>query len=400
MYIRYLQADKTNTIIQDKNMEADNIIFKNYLTLLAVLFMSVYSYAQYDSIPFEGYERTYLVHLPTGYTGTTDLPLIIAMHGGAGNAYNMENISQLSIKADTENFIVIYPEGIKGGFFNISSWNAGWCCGYASNSNVNDVGFIDSLLNTLVGQYAIDTNRIYATGMSNGGFMSYRLACELSDRIAAIAPVECSMTMTSCTPNRPVPLIHFHSYLDTNIPYDGGIGSGPSNHYNPPLDSIMNVWASNNSCNILNDTIINNAQYTLTKWTNCDCGTEIHYYITQDGGHSWPGVGGSTFINATDLMWTFFQQHSLDCNSSSVNEAGFKKNRIDIFPNPTSGQLIINSVLTNKEREILVFDITGQKIMSVSNQTVINISHLTNGTYFVIINVNGIIEAKKIVKIE
>ncbi len=372
---------------------------KRYLYIV-LIFISNGIFAQYDSIPFEGYNRTYHVHLPIAYTGDTDIPLVIAMHGGSGNAYTMEYISELSIKADAENFIVVYPEGIKGGFFNISSWNAGWCCGYASSSNVNDVGFIDVLLDTLLSQYAIDTNRIYATGMSNGGFMAYRLACELSNRIAAIAPVECSMTMTNCMPHRPVPLIHFHSYLDTNIPYDGGIGSGPSNHYNPPLDSIMNVWAANDSCNTLNDTIINNSQYTFIKWTDCNCGTEIHYYITEDGGHSWPGVDGSAYINATDLMWEFFQQHSLDCNSSSVNEALSIKNRIAIFPNPTSGQLVISSVLSPKELEVLVYDIRGQKIMSVNNQTEINISHLKNGTYFVIVNISGIIEAKKILKIE
>ncbi len=367
---------------------------------MIILISSICSYAQYDSIPFGGYERTYLVHLSTGYTGTTDLPLIIAMHGGAGNAYTMENISQLSIKADAENFIVVYPEGIKGGYFNISSWNAGWCCGFASSSNVDDVGFIDALLDTLINHYAIDTNRIYATGMSNGGFMSYRLACELSDRIAAIAPVECSMTMTSCTPNRPVPLIHFHSYLDTNIPYDGGVGSGPSNHYNPPLDSIMNVWATNNSCNILNDTIINNTQYTLTKWTDCDCGTEIHYYITQDGGHSWPGVGGSTYINATDLMWSFFQQHSLNCNSSSINNKITEKNSVTIYPNPTNGLLRIYSEINYQILEISLFTILGEKVLTVKNQSELDIKSLPTGTYFVKIKMDGISRMGKIIKIE
>lgn len=364
------------------------------------MFTSIYSYAQYDSIPFEGYERTYLVHLPTSYTGATDLPLIIAMHGGAGNAYNMENISQLSVKADTENFIVVYPEGVKGGFFNISSWNAGWCCGYASSSNINDVGFIDSLLNTLVGQYAIDTNRVYATGMSNGGFMSYRLACELSDRIAAIAPVECSMTMTSCNPNRSVPIIHFHSYLDTNIPYDGGVGTGPSNHYNPPLDSIMNVWATNNSCSNLNDTIINNAQYTLTKWTDCDCETEIHYYITQDGGHSWPGVGGSTFINATDLMWSFFQQHALNCNPLSVTNKILGKNNVSIYPNPTNRYLKIQLEKDYYRLKISIYTILGEKVLTISNKTEIDINALSAGTYFFKIEIDGIYETHKIIKLE
>jgi len=168
------------------------------ILLISLFFVLNVSNARYDSIPFGGYDRTYLVHLPTGYTGTTDLPLIIAMHGGFGNAYNLQNQSQLSIKADAENFIVVYPEGLVGGALNISSWNAGWCCGWTSNNNIDDVGFINALLDTLIAHYSVDTNRIYATGISNGGFMAYRLACELSDRIVAIAPVAASMSMTTC----------------------------------------------------------------------------------------------------------------------------------------------------------------------------------------------------------
>lgn len=381
-------------------MGPNNMKKSNYLTVLIILFMTVCSYAQYDTIPFEGYERTYLVHLPTGYTGAADLPLLIALHGGGGNAYTMERISELSIKADTENFIVVYPEGIKGGFFNISSWNAGWCCGFASSSDVNDVSFIDSLLDKLIGQYKIDINRIYATGMSNGGFMSYRLACELSNRIAAIAPVECTMTLTNCAPNSAVPIIHFHSYLDTNIPYNGGIGSGPSKHYNPPVDSIMNVWARHNNCHVLNDTIVNNAQYALTKWTDCDCGTEIHYYLTQDGGHSWPGVGGSAFINATDLMWNFFQQYSLNCNQSSVHNPISKEKEFDIYPNPTHGQLNVYSEMSYKKIEISVFTVLGEKILMVTDQKNINISHLASGTYFVKIAIDGKNKTNKILKLE
>ncbi|MDA0732920.1 MAG: hypothetical protein O2837_08720 [Bacteroidetes bacterium] len=197
----------------------------------------------------------------------------------------------------------------------------GDCCGFASTNNIDDVGFIDSLLNTLTNQYSIDTNRIYATGISNGGFMSYRLACELSDKIAAIAPVASSMLMDVCNPTRPIPIIQFHSYFDSNIPHLGGVGSGFSSHYNPPIDSILNVWSNSNSCSNINDTIITNSQYTFKKWTNCNCSSEIHYYITQDGGHSWPGgiqtnTGDptSSFINANNLMWDFFQQHTLNCN--------------------------------------------------------------------------------------
>lgn len=364
-------------------MKFKKLIFKNYFALLVLLCTSFCSYAQYDSIPYDGYDRTYLVHLPTGYTGNTDLPLIIAMHGGFGNAFNMQNQSQLSVKADLENFIVVYPEGLEGGPFNISSWNAGWCCGPSSNNNIDDVGFIDSLLNTLIAEFSVDTNRIYATGMSNGGFMSYRLACELSDRIVAIAPVACSMSMTSCTPDRPIPLIHFHSTLDSNVPYLGGYGDGFSNHYNSPLDSVLNAWSNKNTCSTINDTVINNSQYIFKKWSNCDCSAEIQYYRTEDGGHSWPGgvqtaTGdpASTYINATDLMWDFFQQHSLECIPLSVSDDFLTGDNISIFPNPTEGNFMVDLGSNYNSVKVSIRDLNGRLVQSkeFNNSRLLNLT--------------------------
>ena len=379
---------------------------KLILTISAFLILNVL-HAQYDSIPFGGYDRTYLIHLPTGYTGTTDLPLIIAMHGGFGNAYNLQNQSQLSVKADAENFIVVYPEGLEGGLLGISSWNAGWCCGWASNNNIDDVGFISALLDTLVAQYSIDTSRIYATGMSNGGFMAYRLACELSDRIAAIAPVAASMSMTTCTPQRPVPIISFHSYLDTNVPYDGGVGSGASGHYNSPQDSILNAWSAMNTCSTTNDTIINNSQFLHRKWSDCDCETEIEQHVTQDGGHSWPGgnqtMSGdpvSIFINANDLMWTFFQQYSLDCDPLSVIDPHIVNSKVEIYPNPTSGLIKICSEINFEEINVSVYDITGEKVYENVGQKELDLSSLLTGTYLIFIKIGNIIVSRKVIKIE
>jgi len=172
------------------------------LTSLLLLLITSQLSAQFDGFPWDGIDRTYLVHLPTAYDEAGNFPLVIAMHGGFGNAHNLQNQSQLSVTADDENFIVVYPEGVQGGVFDIRTWNAGRCCGFASTSDVDDVGFINALIDTLLANYSIDMNRVYATGMSNGGFMSYRLACEISDRIAAIAPVAASMSADVCDPIR------------------------------------------------------------------------------------------------------------------------------------------------------------------------------------------------------
>ncbi len=379
--------------------------FRIYLTMVLWLFLNATSFAQYDSIPHGGYERTYLLHLPTGYSEADSMPLIIAMHGGFGNAFNLENQSQLSVKADAENFMVVYPEGVEGGFFNISSWNAGWCCGYSSSSNIGDVGFINTLLDTLISKYSIDTNRIYATGMSNGGFMSYRLACELSARIAAIAPVAASMSMTTCTPVRPVPVIEFHSYLDENVPYLGGIGSGPSDHYNPPQDSVLNVWANLNSCSVINDTVLDNAQYTFIIWRDCDCNSEIQQYITQDGGHSWPGgmqtaTGDpvSNYINATDLMWTFFKQYSLDCTTSSIEETYYSGIDFELFPNPSTGIVKLRISGSVADFTATVYNHQGRLILSSENSEVFNLTDQPAGVYIIIIRTENQVLTQKIIK--
>lgn len=370
-----------------------------------VLFVMSFSLlAQYDSISHDGYDRTYLVHLPTGYSGSAELPMLIAMHGGFGNAYNLENQSQLSVKADQENFIVVYPEGVKGGLLEISSWNAGWCCGFSSKNNIDDVGFINALIDTLIAQFAIDTSRIYATGMSNGGFMSYRLACELSHRIAAIAPVAASMSMNECNPQRAVPMISFHSYLDENVPFDGGIGSGTSDHYNAPQDSVLNAWAEKNGCTALSDTLLNNEQYTHIRWSNCDCSVEIQHYITQDGGHSWPGgkstlVGDpvSEFINANDLMWEFFQQYTLDCDHTSTASFSPAENILNVFPNPATATLHVQPSAPWEKMLVSLYTAQGQEVLKKANQTEINLENVPAGILFLVVEVDDYLKIGKIV---
>lgn len=367
---------------------------QNNISVLLVVsfacFISRKGYSQYDSIFYDNYNRTFLLRLPSNFSAENKYPLVVAMHGGSGNAYNIENQSKLSLKADAENFIVVYPEGVKGGILNLRAWNAGWCCGYASTSNVDDVGFINALLDTLIIKYSIDTNRIYATGMSNGGFMSYRLACELSQRFASIAPVAASMSMTTCNPQYPVPVIHFHSYQDTSVPWQGGIGDGISGHYNPPLDSVISAWVSHNSCYPVGDIIVNSTEYTSVKWINGDCNAEVNLYITLDGGHSWPGgnqtpVGDpvSEFVNATDLMWDFFQRFSLQCKLSATSEIKPELNEIFLVPNPANGIFTIKAPDSFDNFEVSVHNNLGNRVNVEKNTIVFDISSFSEGIYFV-----------------
>lgn len=341
---------------------------------------SLSSYAQYDSIFVDGNYRSYLLHLPINYSPDSIYPLVLAMHGGFGNGPQLEEQSQLSEKADQEGFIVVYPEGSMS-FLSIRTWNAGNCCGYSSNQDIDDVGFLDALMDSIIDNYSVDEYRIYATGMSNGAMMSYRLACELSDRIAAIAPVAGSMVVSDCLAENEIPIIHFHSYLDSNVPYEGGVGDGFSDHYNPPLDSIFNFWSGINNCQLSNDTIYNDSTYTHVIWDNCDCSYSIEYIITHDGGHSWPGGNQSTigdpvseYINANDKMWEFFMQYSLECDQNlAISETPESKQGVKIYPNPTNGKIIIVGKELN---HLTVFNSLGQVYldMEIHPSDMLNIS--------------------------
>lgn len=364
------------------------------LLLLVMMFCVNKAFPQLDSLVHNSLVRTYLVHLPSGYTGASPVPMVVAMHGGFGSAINLQSQSQLSVKADAEGFIVVYPEGVPG-TLNIRTWNAGGCCGYAAANNIDDVGFIDVLIDTLMAQFNIDTTRIYATGMSNGGFMAFRLACELSHRLAAIAPVAATMNFPPCNPTKPVPLIQFHSYLDTSVPYNGGVGNGISNHYNPPHDSVMGVWSGYNDCLMVSDTLVNNAQYTFVKWDDCDCGYEIHYYITTDGGHSWPGgvqtpTGDppSAYLNANNLMWDFFQQYTTLCNVTGFpNESTPAFQNVILFPNPSSGIFYLSNPVLGS---IGIVDVYGRTVKTYNDRLLqidrVDISPLPDGIYFLLIN--------------
>lgn len=275
------------------------------------------------TIQVDGRERTYLLNLPPGYYEGSGFSLVIAMHGGGGEAIQFESSSKLTDKANTSGFIVVYPEGVKStGLLQVRTWNAGQCCDYAVEKNIDDVTFISALIDELKTKYKIDPRKVYATGHSNGGMMSYRLACELSGKIAAIAPNGCTMVVTKpCLASRPVPVLHMHSELDKNIPYQGGYGDGPgtTNLVLPSLDSVFNVWSALNTCGKKGELMTSNSGYTFKKWSACTSNANIEYYLTKDGGHSWPGglpgsaMGdpASTAISANDLLWEFFQRYQL-----------------------------------------------------------------------------------------
>lgn len=272
------------------------------------------------SIEVDGRKRTFILHLPSGFNGKSQLPLVIVFHGGGQNASNTPRMTGMSTKADRENFIAVYPNGSgQQSDERFFTWNSGNCCTYAMKNNIDDVKFIDNLIDGLSAMLPVDPARVYATGISNGGMMSYLVGCRLSSKIAAIAPVAGAMGMETCNPSSPVSVIIFHGTDDEYVLYNGGISLKQVDRplrTDKPVSYAVDFWVRNNGCSEtpLKETTGNVIKDTYSGGKN---GTAVVLYTILDGKHAWPGglsawLGGdepTTQIYATDLMWQFFKEH-------------------------------------------------------------------------------------------
>jgi polyhydroxybutyrate depolymerase len=272
----------------------------------------------YDSMIFDGVERTYFVHLPQNYNSTESYALIFAMHGGGSIGYQgVEAQSQLSELSDAENFIVVYPEGLEQ--IGFRTWNAGDCCPSATLLGTDDAGFINALLEKLKLELSINQKKVYATGFSNGGQLAYKLANRYPTKFAAVSAVAGVLQDFPFNPARKVPIIHFHSYQDTTAPYFGGFSDAPFITFEfPSVESTLLLIANNYNCNLIKQTIFSDSNaYDFFRYSDCDHNVQIELYVSQDGGHTWPG--GQAFatmpitnhFNASSLMWDFFQNYEL-----------------------------------------------------------------------------------------
>lgn len=265
----------------------------------------------------DGYDRTYLLNLPPDFYDTAGFPLVILLHGFGGSAAQAEQDYGVTAKGNAEHFVVVYPEGIgSDGRYHLRSWNAGNCCFVAQGDDINDVHYISSLIDCLVANYKVDPKRVYVAGMSNGAMMAYTLACQLSDKITAITSVSGTLIASSpCAPSRTVPVLEIHSAQDTKVPFNGGYGL--DDVWFPAVDSGLNVLAALDTCGPAQTTTYTG--YSLTEWRSPGGQPAIDCYLTQDGGHSWPGGlkpraqadAPSAYLNATDLLWDFFQRYRL-----------------------------------------------------------------------------------------
>jgi polyhydroxybutyrate depolymerase len=264
-----------------------------------------------NTLTHDGIARTFLVHVPLGYSSLHPVPLVVGLHGYTSSSTSFERQSGLSDKADLEGFIVAYPDGLHYPWTasNPQAWNAGgryetWTGG------TDDVGFIDQMIELIKRSYAIDPARIYVTGHSNGSFMTYRVAWELACKIAAIAPHSGQLVYQSSTPPRcPVPVLHFHAIDDGAVQYEGQVTDDPNALEYASVESALAEWASMFGCSTSPTEVTSNDDYTVMRWSCPDSGTpDIELYRTNRGDHAWFTIDNSG-LSAVHTMWEFFDRH-------------------------------------------------------------------------------------------
>lgn len=279
------------------------------------------------SLSNEGEARNVVLHLPPAYDGSTRLPLLIVLHGGTGNGEQIQRLTEMDADADDYGFVVAYPDGsgrLQEGLF---TWNAGHCCGYAFTNQVDDVGFLNLLIDNLLSHYSIDPTRVHITGISNGGMMAYRAGAELADKVAGIAPIagslggqilEAGRVIIPDAPVAPVAVIAFHGMQDEHVLYEGG--QAPA-QIDPRVDlsvaESVGFWIGANGCDPQPATETQaDGNIVIETYTGCDGNADVVLVTIVDGGHAWPGASRGLVsdqptqdISANELMLEFFLAH-------------------------------------------------------------------------------------------
>jgi polyhydroxybutyrate depolymerase len=253
------------------------------------------------TISFGGAEREFEVQVPAGYDNSTRVPLVFDIHGFTSDMNQQEAMSGIKAKAEAEGFVVVRPNGT--GF--LRSWNGGdWCCGDAQMNNLDDVGLMKAIVAQVSSELCIDPTRVYATGLSNGGALSHRIACEASDVFAAVAPVSYPLDFTpfiGCTPSRPISIIHFHGNNDVIVPYNGSANQ-------PATPESFAYWAETNGCTGDPVETFSMGSSACLTYESCDAGVKVAL-CTLSGGHLL--YTNDNNVDIPSIAWDFLSSFTL-----------------------------------------------------------------------------------------
>ena len=322
----------------------------------------------FDTIQFDGLQRSYIMFVPASYDGSEAVPLVLNLHGAGSTAIEQVVYSQLNNVADTAGFLVLIPDAVD------NFWSSGFS--FLPAGAPDDVAFLLGLLDTVSSQYSIDPNRVYSTGMSNGGFMSYRLACEAADRFAAIASVTGSMAdlvYSDCSPSRVVPVMEVHGTSDLTVPYEGSATS-------TGIPDVVEFWRAHNDCpetpEIFDfpDLASEGCTVQQQRYFPCQDWSEMLLLKVDGGGHTWPGSfplpgAGCTNqdIRANAEVWKFFLRHNLADRFTGVeNQLPNMDRSLEVHPNPATTSIWLSGQVGSLYR---IFDSMGRLVDSGSLMT-------------------------------
>ena len=336
------------------------------------------------SITHDGIERDYILYVPEIYDGSTAVPLVLNFHGFGSSASQQMFYGDFRDIADTEGFLLVHPEGTT--FIGNQFWNVGFP---GISSTIDDVGFTEALIDELATLYTIDLDRVYATGMSNGGFMSFLLACQLSEKIAAVASVTGSMTQDTfddCNAQLPTPVLQIHGTEDDVVLYN-------ENNLSLPIPDVISYWVDHNNCETTPTTttlpdvdVSDGSTIEYSVYEDGDNGITTEHMKVIGGGHTWPGsvlnsAGTNQDIDASMEIWLFFSRYDINGLLSTNN---YENKHVSIYPNPTQSKINL-SLNYAKEVHYKLFSPLGKQLMTgtiTSGNEEIDISHLPSNVYF------------------
>lgn len=371
------------------------------LVFIAVLnCYAAFSQNLFKTMMFDGESRSYRIYIPAIYDSSKPVPLVMALHGLGDNANNFQGVGFNDI-ADTANFIAVYPNALPDPLLGGSAWNTGI---YPGN-NYDDVGFLNALLDSIKAAYSIDTNRIYCTGFSLGGFMTYRLACELGERFAAVASVAGSLpapSIASCYPGEVMPVLHIHGTSDQTIPYNFG------NIYavvtNLGADSTTRYWAGHNDCDFaaVRDSVANTKSDGLTfekfSYSGCGRSSEVILFKANGMAHTWP-YSPANDIDAASEIWSFFSRHGKAMPATGTIKTE-KEYSISTFPNPARDDIRVTSTFHGKIK-VLLRDLAGNEVFRKdfsSSSFSLLLQDLKEGVYLIsLVNQNASATSKLVI---